>query len=187
MNEDVEFILEDAREKMDKAVKHLESDLLKLRAGKANTHILDGINVDYYGVITPLVQVSNISTPDARTIAVQPWDKKMIEPIEKAILASNIGLTPANNGELIRLNIPPLTEERRRELTKQVKHEGEATKVTIRNLRREAINELKKMEKDGIPEDFVTDGEHEVQKLTDNMIKKVDDHVAKKDLEIMTV
>ena len=187
MNEDVELILEDAREKMDKAVRHLENDLLKLRAGKANTHILDGIHVDYYGVITPLSQVSNINTPDGRTIAIQPWDKKMIEPIEKAILASNIGLTPANNGELIRLNIPPLTEERRRELTKQVKHEGEATKVVIRNFRREANLEVRKLEKDGIPEDFILEGEHEVQKLTDNMIKKVDEHVAKKEVEIMTI
>ncbi len=187
MHEEIQFVLDIAHEKMDKAVKHLENDLLKLRAGKANPHILDGIHVDYYGVITPLNQVSNITTPDARTIVVQPWDKKMIELIEKAILAANVGLTPANNGEVIRLNVPPLTEERRRDLTRQVKHEAEATKVTIRNFRREANEDMKKLEKDGIPEDVIKEGEHEVQKLTDNMIKKVDDHVVKKEQEIMTV
>ena len=187
MQEEVELVLEDAREKMDKAVKHLENDLMKLRAGKANPHILDGINVDYYGAHSPLNQVANISTPDARTIVVQPWDKNMIEPIEKAIMAANVGITPANNGEVIRLNVPPLTEERRRDLTRQVKHEAEATKVVIRNYRREANEEMKKLEKEGIPEDFVKEGEHEVQKLTDNMIKKVDDHVIKKEQEIMTV
>jgi ribosome recycling factor len=187
MHEDIELILEDATDQMEKAVKHLDHELVKLRAGKANPHILDGIHVDYYGVNTPLQQVSNISTPDGRTILVQPWEKTMIGPIEKAILASNIGLNPANNGEVIRLAIPPLTEERRRELVKQVRHEGEASRVTIRNVRRDSNVELKKFEEGGVPEDDVKEGEHEVQKLTDNMIKKVDELLLAKEKEIMTV
>jgi len=153
MDELVTMVLDDARANMDKSIGHLENELAKIRAGKANPRILDGIMVDYYGVQTPLNQVSNVGTPDAKTVAIQPWEKNMIDPIEKAIMQANIGITPENNGEIIRLNIPPLTEERRRDLVKQVKQEGENTKIGIRNGRRDANEELKQLQKDGLPED----------------------------------
>jgi len=187
MNEEVQLYLDEAKDSMERAIKHLDNELTKVRAGKANPHMLDGIFIDYYGVNSPLAQIATINTPDARTIAVQPWDKKMIEPIEKAIMAANIGIHPANNGEIIRLNVPALTEERRRDLTKQVKSEGEASKVTIRNVRRDTNEELKKLQKDGTPEDMVKKAEEEVQKLTDIYIKKIDELVEKKDKEIMTI
>ena len=187
MNEEVDFLLDVTIEKMDNALKHLESELSRIRAGKANPHILDGIDVDYYGVMTPLNQVSNVSTPDAKTIAIQPWEKNMIDPIEKAIMAANIGLTPANNGELIRLNIPPLTEERRIQLVKQVKNEGENAKVSIRNARRDANEELKTMQKDGLPEDAEKRAETKVQELTNEYTEKVDNVIHSKETDIMTV
>jgi ribosome recycling factor len=187
MDELVKMVLDDTRDKMEKSIKHLENQLIKIRAGKASTHIVDGIVVDYYGVMTPLNQVSNIGTPDPKTVIIQPWDKNMISPIEKAIMQANIGITPENNGELIRLSIPPLTEERRRELVKQVKHEGEDTKVGIRNARREANEELKALQKDGLPEDEEKNGEAEVQKITDQYIERVDRELETKEKDIMTV
>lgn len=187
MNEEVDFLFEITIEKMDKAIKHLESELGRIRAGKANTSILDGIEVDYYGTTTPLNQVSNVSTPDAKTIAIQPWEKNMIDPIEKAIMAANIGLTPANNGELIRLNIPPLTEERRLQLVKQVKVEGENAKVSIRNARRDANEELKNLQKDGLPEDAQKKAETKVQEMTNNYTDKVDVLIDAKEKDVLTV
>ena len=187
MEEEIQFQLDVLKEKMDKAVSHLEEELIRIRAGKATPNILDGINVDYYGTMTPLNQVSNINTPDAKTIAIQPWEKTMIEPIEKAILAANIGLTPANNGELIRINIPALTEERRRNLVKQIKNMGENTKVSIRNARRETNEDLKKMQKDGLSEDLEKDAEHEVQEMTNQYTEKIDKIIKAKEQDIMTV
>lgn len=187
MNEDVELLFEMTTEKMDNAINHLEVELSRIRAGKANPHILDGIEVDYYGTMSPLNQVSNVSTPDAKTIAIQPWEKPMIEKIEKAIMAANIGLTPVNNGEIIRLNIPPLTEERRLQLVKQVKNEGESAKVSVRNARREANEELKTLQKDGLPEDMAKKAESEVQEMTNKYTEKVDKVVEAKEKDIMTV
>jgi len=187
MTEEVNFYLEEAKEKMEKSIEHLDDELKKLRAGKADPNILNGITVDYYGTETPLQQVSNINTPDARTIAIQAWEKAMIDPIEKAIMAANIGLTPINNGELIRINIPVLTEERRRELVKMVKAEGENAKISIRNTRREINDEIKKLEKDGLSEDMAKDAEAEVQKITDEFSKKVEEVINKKEVDIMTV
>jgi ribosome recycling factor len=187
MEEEARFCEEMAHEKMDKAIRHLEDELLHVRAGKATPTALDGITVDYYGAITPLAQVSNIGTPDAKTIVVQPWDKAMLPIIEKAILAANIGLTPMNNGELIRLNIPPLTEERRRNLVKQVKTMGENTKVSVRNARRDANDELKKLLKEGLPEDVEKESFEKIQHMTDDFVRKVDIVVAGKEKEIMTV
>ncbi|MDR0814391.1 MAG: ribosome recycling factor [Bacteroidales bacterium] len=187
MNEDVQLYLEDATEKMEKILKHLSAELVKLRAGKATPSMLDGIVVDYYGVPTPLQQVATINTPDARSIVIQPWEKKVIDAIEKAIFAANIGLTPGNNGETVRLNIPPLTEERRKGLVKQVKNEGENAKVSIRNVRRELIEEFKKLGKDGLSEDLEKDAEELAQKLTDKYYRKVEEILSKKEAEIMTV
>jgi ribosome recycling factor len=187
MNEDAQLVIELANEKMEKVLHFLETDLSRIRAGKANTHILDGILVEYYGNPVPLAQVSNINTPDPKTIAIQPWEKTMIGPIEKAILASNLGITPVNNGEIIRINIPMLTEERRKELVKQVKHEGETAKVSIRNARRDANEELKKMHKEGLPEDEMKMGELEIQRITDDHTSKIEKLIEAKDKEILTV
>ncbi len=187
MNEEVQLFLDDAAEKMEKALTHLSAELVKLRAGKANPSMLDGIFVNYYGTQTPLQQVASINTPDARSIVIQPWEKKVIDAIEKAIFAANIGLTPSNNGETVRLNIPPLTEDRRKALVKQVKVEGENAKISIRNARRDAIEEFKKMSKNGLPEDMGKDAEETAQKMTDKYYKKVDEILAKKETEIMTV
>ena len=187
MNEEAQLTIEVAREKMEKTIHFLETDLSRIRAGKANPHILDGILVEYYGNPVPLSQVSNISTPDPKTIAIQPWDKKMIEPIEKSIMASNLGITPVNNGELIRINIPMLTEERRKELVKQVKHEGETAKVSIRNARRDANDELKKLHKDGLPEDELKRCELDIQKMTDDHSSMIDKVIEAKEKEILTV
>jgi len=187
MTEEVKMYLDDAKERMDKAIEHLESELMSIRAGKADPNILNGIFVDYYGTNTPLQQVSNINTPDARTIAIQAWEKNMIDVIEKAIMAANIGLTPVNNGELIRLNIPPLTEERRLELVKSVKAEGENAKISIRSVRKDINDEIKKLEKDGLSEDMAKDAEAEVQKLTDDFTKNIDSIVEKKEEDILTV
>ena len=184
---DVKETLGKAEEKMEEAVMYLEEALAHIRAGKANVKILDGIRVDSYGSMVPLNQVAAINTPDARTIAIKPWDKSMFRPIEKAIMDSNVGITPENNGEIIRLGIPPLTEERRKQLAKQCGKEGEQAKVSIRNTRREIIEKLKKGIKDGLSEDLEKDAETDMQKMHDKFIKKVDELLAAKEKEIMTV
>jgi len=187
MNDEIELIMEETQEKMNGAISFLETELSKLRAGKASPSLLDGIVVDYYGVNTPLPQVSNINTPDAKSIVVQPWEKNMLQPIEKAILAANIGLTPMNNGELIRINVPPLTEERRIQLVKMVKTEGENAKISIRNSRKWANDELKKLLKEGLSEDLEKDSEAIVQEHTDEFSKKIDEIIEAKEKDIMTV
>jgi ribosome recycling factor len=187
MDEEVELYIEDAKDKMKKALDHLDNELIKIRAGKANPSMLHGIHVDYYGVSTPLNQVANVGTSDARTIVIQPWEKGMIDPIEKAIMAANLGLNPDNNGETIRLNVPVLTEERRKSLVKQVKAEGENARVSIRNARRDANEEFKKMQKNGLAEDEVKKAEEEVQKITDEFSIQVDKLLEKKEKDIMTV
>ena len=184
---DVKETLGKAEEKMQEAVMYLEEALAHIRAGKANVKILDGIRVDSYGSMVPLNQVAAVNTPDARTIAIKPWDKSMFRPIEKAIMDSNVGITPENNGEIIRLGIPPLTEERRKQLAKQCGKEGEQAKVSIRNTRREIIEKLKKGVKDGLSEDLEKDAEADMQKMHDKYIKKVDELLAAKEKEIMTV
>ena len=176
-----------AKEKMQKAIEYLEAELLIVRAGKANPAIFHNVMIDYYGTVTPLPQVSSITTPDAKTILIQPWDKSMIAPIEKAIMAANIGFTPQNNGEQVRINVPALTEERRRDLVKQIKAEGEQARISVRNARRDGVEQVKKFQKDGLPEDVVKDTEVELQKLTDNFNKKVDELLEKKEKDIMTV
>lgn len=184
---DVKEYLNNAESKMLSTINFLDDTLAQIRAGKANTRILDGIKIDYYGTPTPLSGVATISTPDAKTIAIQPWERQLIKEIEKAIMASDIGITPENNGELIRLNIPPLTEERRKSLMKQVRQEAEATKVSIRNIRRDIIDSLKKAVKEKLPEDVEKDAEADIQKKHDKFMKKVDEVVAAKEKEIMTV
>lgn len=187
MEEEVELIMDDAASRMTGPLQRLDQELIKLRAGKASPSMLEGVKVDYYGAPTPLSQVANVSTPDARTLIVQPWEKNMIAPIEKAILVANLGLTPMNDGVLIRISIPILTEERRRDLVKQVKAEAENAKVSIRNIRRDAIDMLKKLQKDGLPEDVLKDKETEIQKLTDAAIARVDEKVAQKEADIMKI
>src|SRR5690554_3428073 len=187
MQEEVDFVIEHCKEKMRGAIKYLEKELVHIRAGKASPAMLDGIQVDYYGTITPLSQVSNVSTPDARTIAIQPWEKKLIPTIEKAILTANLGFNPDNNGEIIRINIPVLTEERRKQLVKQAAQEGETAKVSIRQARKDANESLKKLLKDGLAEDLQKDAEAQVQQLTDNFVKKVDTLVEAKEKDIMTI
>ncbi len=185
--EDPKIIQDQARESMEAAIMFLDDTLAHIRAGKASVRVLDPIRIDYYGQMSPLSAVATITTPDARSIAIQPWDRKMIGDIERAIINSNIGFAPSNNGEIIRLTFPPLTEERRRDLVKQCRGEGENSKVSIRNARREAIEKLKKAQKDGLPEDAEKDAETEVQKIHDQYIKKVDELLAAKEKEIMTV
>lgn len=180
-------ILDPVSVKMQKAVGHLEEELLAVRAGKASTNVLNGVMVEYYGSEMPVSQVASVTVPDAKTILVQPWEKAMIPAIEKAIMVSNIGLTPSNNGEHIRLNIPALTEERRKDLVKQVKAYAEAARVSLRNIRRDAVEAFKKAQKDGMPEDMAKDGENETQKLTDKFSRKIDELVAVKEKDIMTV
>jgi len=187
MNEDVQLVYEMTQERMEKAIEHLNNELVRIRAGKANVHILDGIVVDYYGTATPLNQVSNISTPDAKNILIQPWEKSMIDKIERAIQNSNVGITPVNNGEVIRLTIPQLTEERRKSLVKQVKNEGENARVSIRNSRRDANDEYKQMQKEGLSEDEAKLGEDNIQKLTDEYIEQIDKIVEAKEEDIMTI
>lgn len=184
---DPKQLLAECEDRMEMSVMHLDDTLGHIRAGKANVHILDEIRVNSYGTMVPLNNVSAITTPDARTIAIKPWDKNMFRPIEKAIIDSNVGIMPENNGEIIRLGIPPLTEERRRDLTKQCNHEGEETKVAIRNIRRDGIEKLKKAIKDGLSEDLEKDAEGDLQKIHDKMVKKVDELLAVKSKEIMTV
>ena len=180
-------ILNDAEELMESAVMYLDDALARIRAGKASARILDVVKVEYYGQMSPLSNVATITTPDARTIQIQPWEKKMIAEIERAIINSSVGLAPSNNGESIRLSIPPLTEERRKELAKQCKGEAENAKVSIRNARRDAIEGLKKAIKNGMPEDVSKDGEASVQKLHDKMMKRLDELFSAKEKEILTV
>lgn len=187
MNELIKLQLEDAKEQMGKAIVRTENELAKIRAGKAMPSMLDGIFVDYYGTPTPLAQVGTINTPDARTIVVQPWEKNLLSTIEKAIIDSNIGLNPQNDGNLIRLNIPPLTEERRKELVKKVREESEMGRVAIRNIRKDANESIKKFKNDGLSEDELKAGEAEVQKLTDSFIAKVDEMTEVKEKDIMTI
>lgn len=180
-------ILQEAEEGMQAAVLFLDDALAHIRAGKASVRILDAIRVDYYGTMSPLANVATLTTPDARTIVIQPWERKIIGDIERAIINSNIGLAPSNNGETIRLIMPPLTEERRQQLAKQCKAEAENAKVSIRNARRDAIETLKKQVKDGMPEDVEKDAETDAQKLHDKYVKQIDEVYAKKEKEIMTV
>ena len=184
---DSKTILADASARMQRSVDFLEETLLNIRAGKASTNVLNGVFVDYYGSQTPVSGVASVTVPDAKTILIQPWDKNMIRTIEKAILDSNIGLTPSNNGETIRLSIPPLTEERRKELVKQCKGEVENARISIRNARRDAVEAFKKAVKEGMPEDESKDGENQVQKLLEKFSKLIDAAFEKKEKEIMTV
>lgn len=184
---DINTLLEDTSSTMNKAISHLESELTKIRAGKANPGMLEGIMVDYYGNPTPLNQVANVSILDARTISLQPWEKSMLQAIEKGIMAANIGITPQNDGVNIRLFLPPLTEERRRELVKRCNGEGENAKISVRNIRRDAIEQIKKLQKDGTSEDACKDAEKEVQDTTDKFIALVEKHLVAKEKEIMAV
>ena len=187
MSEELELIKLDTESIMNKAINHLEAELIKIRAGKANPNMLDGIVAEYYGSPTPLSQIANISVLDARTISVQPYEKNMLQPIERAIIASNIGINPQNDGNYIRLFLPPLTEERRRELVKRCNGEGENGKVSIRNIRRDAIEQIKKLQKDGVSEDAAKEAEIEVQDQTNRFIALVDKRLEAKEKEIMVV
>ena len=187
MSDDLELILEDARDSMQKALNHLETELIKIRAGKASPQMLEGLTVDYYGTPTVLNQVGNVSVMDARTLTIQPWEKNMLQPIERAIINANLGVTPQNDGNIIRLFMPPLTEERRREFVKRAGGEGEQSRVAIRNIRRDAIEQIKKLQKDGLSEDEGKDAEKEIQDITDKHILLVDKHLAAKEKEIMSV
>ncbi len=180
-------IRKEAEEKMQMTIEFLDETFSRIRAGRANARILDGIRVEYYGSLVPLSNVATVNTPDAKTIMVQPWEKAMLKVVEKAIQDSDVGITPENNGEVIRLGIPPLTEERRKQLVKQTKQEAEEAKISIRNARREGIDEVKKAVKEGLPEDMGKDGEDDLQKLHDKYIRKVDEMFAEKEKEILTV
>ena len=179
--------MQDAEEQMKMTIEFLQETFSRIRAGRANTHILDGIRVDYYGSVVPLSNVATVTTPDAKTIMIQPWEKQMLKVVEKAIMDSDVGITPENNGEVIRLGIPPLTEERRKQLVKQTKQEGEDAKISIRNARREGIDGVKKAVKNGLPEDAGKSAEEDLQKLHDRFIKQVDDLFVEKEKEILTV
>lgn len=187
MNEEVEMLLEEAQENMHKAILHLDYELLKIRAGRATTDMIDGVNIDYYGAITPITQVANVTTPDARTIAIQPWEKNLIATIERAIMQANLGFNPQNNGEIIRINVPILTEERRRDFVKHAHAAGEHAKISIRTQRREVNDYLKKMQKTGLAEDLAKYGEDKVQKLTDEHIALTERKVEAKEKDIMKV
>lgn len=184
---EVKEYLQEAEDSMQMAIEYLDDTLSHIRAGKASARLLDGIRVDYYGSMSPLSNVANISVPDARTIAITPWEKSMFKVIEKAIIDSDLGVTPENNGEVIRICIPPLTEDRRKQLVKQSKAEAENAKVSVRNARREAIDGLKKEIKNGLSEDVEKDAENDVQKLHDKFMKKIDELFAAKEKEILTV
>lgn len=187
MDEEVQMYLDDANDRMSGAIKHFESELSKIRAGKANPTMLAGISVDYYGTQTPLNQVANVGTTDAKTIVIQPWEKSMLEVIEKEIQKANLGFNPLNNGEVLRIIVPPLTEERRIQLVKQVKTEAENTKIAIRNVRRDTNDGIKQLQKDGLAEDEAKKSEEQVQKLTNNFIEKVDKIMEIKEADIMKV
>lgn len=187
MAEDISSIIATAEDHMKKAISHLETELTKIRAGKANPQMLDGIVVDYYGSPMPINQVANINVMDARTLSIQPWEKNMLQPIERAIIAANIGINPQNDGALIRLFLPPLTEERRKELVKRCQGEGEHSKVAIRNIRRDAIEHIKRLQKNGLSEDAAKDAEADVQQVTDKFITVVEKHLSAKEKEIMSL
>jgi ribosome recycling factor len=187
MNEEAQMCLDEAREGMEGALSHLEREFHKIRAGKASPQMLEGIMIDYYGTMTPIEQASNINTPDPRQIVIQPWDKSILGEIEKAIMNANLGLNPKNEGEILRISVPPLTEERRLELVKKAKAEAENTKISIRNTRRAANDLAKRLEKDGLPEDESKKVQDNIQDLTDEFIKKVDELVDAKEKDMMTV
>ncbi len=187
MSDDLAFILEVAQDSMKKALEHLETELVKIRAGKASPQMLEGLTVDYYGTLTPLNQVGNVSVMDARTLTIQPWEKNMLQPIERAIINANLGVTPQNDGNVIRLFMPPLTEERRKEFVKRANGEGEQSRIAIRNIRRDSIEQIKKLQKDGLSEDEAKDAEKQIQDITDKHITLVEKHLAAKEKEIMAV
>ena len=187
MTEEVQMYLDEADENMKKAANHVVDEFKKIRAGKANPTMLDGLMVEYYGNNTPVNQVSSITTPDARTIMIKPWEKKMLGEIEKAVMNSDLGLNPQNDGEVVRLNIPPLTEERRKQLVKQAKNEAENGKVSVRNVRKDANDSIRKLTKEGVSEDMVKDGEESVQQLTDKYTNRIESLLEDKEKEIMTV
>lgn len=185
MNEDIQFILDSTKEAMDNAIKHLEKQFVNIRAGKASPAMLGSVMVDYYGSQTPIGQVANVNTPDGRTITIQPWEKNMLQEIERGIAYANLGFNPMNNGEVIIINVPPLTEERRRDLAKQAKAEAEEAKISIRAARKDANNDIKK--NDDVSEDLKKNAEIDVQQITDKYVKKVDELFESKEKEIMTV
>jgi len=187
MTEDISTLIAGAEDQMKKAINHLEAELIKIRAGKANPQMLDNLVVDYYGSPMPINQVANISVMDARTLTIQPWEKNMLQPIERAIINGNIGVTPQNDGVIIRLFLPPLTEERRKELVKKCQAEGEHSKIAVRNIRRDAIESIKKLQKSGLSEDAAKDSEADVQEVTDKFISVIDKHLLSKEKEIMAV
>ncbi len=187
MTDDSLLLLEETKEGMINAVAHLERELVKIRAGKASPAIFDGIKIDFYGTMTPLAQVGNINIPDAKTIVIQPWDRSVLGAVEKAIMAANLGFNPVNNGEIIRISIPPLTEERRKDMVKKVKSEGESAKIAVRNVRRNVLEKAKKLTKEGVPEDEVKNLEKEVQTITDKHIENIDKILVEKEKDIMTV
>jgi ribosome recycling factor len=187
MSEELHQQIKEAGSSMEKAIAHLETELVKIRAGRANPQMFDGLVVDYYGSPTAIAQVANISVADARTLTIQPWEKNMLQPIERSIIAANLGVTPQNDGAIIRIFLPPLTEERRKEIVKRVQAEGEQSKVAIRNIRRDAIEQVKKLQKNGLSEDAAQDGEKEIQELTNKHIALVDKHLAAKEKEVMSI
>jgi ribosome recycling factor len=187
MEEELEMIFDMAKEQMDHSIDHLKKELLKIRTGRANPVMLSGVMVEYYGSMTPLSQVSNVNTPDAHTLMIQPFEKSLLQEIEKAIINSNLGLNPSNNGEMVIINVPMLTEERRRALAKQGKSEGENAKVGVRNARHEAMQEIKKLKDDNLSEDMARDAEEEIQKRTDNHTRLIDTLISEKEVEIMKV
>ena len=185
--EEIDLILEDTKERMEKSIQFLISELKKIRAGKATPSMLDSVMVDYYGSPTPILQVASITTPDSRTLFVKPWEKTIIQDIEKAIVSSDLGLNPQNDGENVIINIPPLTEERRLILVKQIKGEGEKGKISIRSVRKESNEMIKKLSNEGISEDSIKDGENEIQKITDSKINKIDEIIRSKETQITTI
>jgi ribosome recycling factor len=187
MSDELDFIVEVTKDSMIKAINHLENELTRIRAGKANPQMLEGVSVDYYGVPTVINQMANVSAMDARTLTIQPWEKNMLQPIERAIINANLGVTPQNDGNIIRLFMPPLTEERRKEFVKRAYAEGELTRVSIRSIRREAIEQIKKLQKDGMSEDITKDAEKQIQDITDQHISLVEKHLSSKEKEIMSV
>ncbi len=185
--EEINLILEDTKERMDKSIQFLITELKKIRAGKATPSMLDGIMVEYYGAPTPLLQVASITTPDTRTLFIKPWEKTIIQDIEKSIVNSDLGLNPQNDGENVIINIPPLTEERRFVLVKQIKGEGEKGKISIRSVRKESNELIKKLSNEGVSEDAVSNGENDIQKITDAKISKIDEIIKAKEVEITTI
>jgi ribosome recycling factor len=187
MSEELQLQVDLASDTMKKAITHLEAELVKIRAGRANPQMFDGLTVDYYGTPTLISQVGNITVADARTLTIQPWEKNMLQPIERCIIAANLGVTPQNDGIIIRIFLPPLTEERRKEIVKKVHTEGEHSRVAIRNIRREAIEHIKKLQKQGVSEDLASDAEKEVQDMTNTFIAQVEKHLVAKEKEIMSI